>query len=199
MVRKAPFVLRILICTLAALPPSGHADMEAPTLKDLVASLSQVVRGRVRLAETALETFPLNDHGDVARVVVTYFEVEASEHLIGKTGPKIALRLLGGRLGDSAVVHTEAPAMRSGEDVVLFLAPSTQPRGSTGEQAYILPHAHYGKFELAAVDGVVTATRSVSNRSLGRLDGVDAGSNSVPLGRLRELVVAQAEALGKGE
>lgn len=196
MTQECKIALLALFSAVCSLPVPGVADMEAPDLSRLVEQSTRVVRGRVQLAETALETVPLNPHGDVAKIVFTYVELEPTEHLVGEPVSRLTFRLIGGRLGASAVVYDEAPAVQSGEDVLLFLRPSRVPRSSTGEPVYFVPHARYGKFGVTTVDGVLTASRSVSNRSLGPIDGVDAESQSVPLQDLRTLVAQEARALG---
>jgi len=188
-----------IVSALWGLPAPGMAGMEAPNLTTLVEQSTRVVRGRIHIAETALETVPLNDQGDVARMVFTYAEVEPVEHLVGKPVSKLTLRLIGERLGDSAVLHDEAPAIHSGEDVVLFLRPSQVPRSSTGESVYFLPHARYGKFGVTTAGGVASARRAVINRSLGTLGDVDADSRSVALDVLRAHVVHTARTLGMSE
>lgn len=142
---------RLALGTLLFSLPLSHALAQfdpPPTLHHLVRSSDRIVRGRVRWLETVVETVPANQRGDQAELVFTYLSLLPTEHLEGEPTPEIVVRVLGGNLGDSAVIYQDMPRFAADEEVLLFLRTAMRPRPSTGGVAHYLPYHRYGKFSV---------------------------------------------------
>ncbi|MEW5749035.1 MAG: hypothetical protein AB1793_09685 [Candidatus Thermoplasmatota archaeon] len=146
--------------------------------------------GRIRIGKTVEEVINLNPQGDPARIVCTYIEVEASDHLKGEPVGNLTVRLLGGYMGGCAIIDADAPPMADGEEAMLFLSQSDTPRRDSGAPAFYLPHARYGKVRVVERGGQRLAELPASAAGFGLVP--QAGSpHVVAYDRLRALVEAQ--------
>lgn len=102
---------------LCALFTAGTADATvyvAADLAELVTHAQSIVHGRVVAAEARWVAG--------RRAVETIVTVAVDEHLKGRFGETVSVRVPGGQMGPYRTVMVGAPVFREGEEVVLFLA-----------------------------------------------------------------------------
>ncbi|MEW6750456.1 MAG: hypothetical protein AB1505_05695 [Candidatus Latescibacterota bacterium] len=168
----------------------ASAGTPAPSLEALVRASERIVVGRIRIGKSVEEVLNLNPEGDPARIVCTYIEVAASEHLKGEPTDSLTVRLLGGYAAGYAVIDADAPPVVDGEQVMLFLAQSDTPRLDSGAPAFYLPYARYGKVRVVEQSGQRLAVLPTSAAAFG-LVPQPGSANVVAYDRLRALVEAQ--------
>ncbi len=154
-----------------------------PTLNDLVTSSDIIVEGKVAFKETVQERIAVNENGDQADLVFTFLEIASPEYHKGTQDEKVIVRLIGGVVGDWALVDADGPSISDGDDAVFFLRDSELPRPSTNEDTFILPYAKLGQFDLAIEGGKkvvhlphsvgslgITTEESISDQTLDYVD-----------------------------
>jgi len=124
-----------------ALAAAGAANalMVKFTTAELVDHASLVIVGTV----TETRSFPPDAQG----MIFTEAKVRVTDTVVGATADDVVtVRVHGGEYGDLGVVVEDQPVFRTGEQVVLFLAPA---EGG----GYWCPDAFQGKYTV--VDGTV--------------------------------------------
>lgn len=107
-------IAALLLTTLLVRVPAARASVASlETVEGLAARCDAVVRGRIETCEARLS-------GD-GRRIYTHVTVRRSEVWRGSAPSRLAVRIPGGTIGDLAQHVHGAPALRPGEEVVLFL------------------------------------------------------------------------------
>ncbi len=86
-----------------------------PTFKELVHESDYVVRGRVMAVESAWQ-----ERG-ASRVIVTRVRLDVVEVIAGAPPEPLVLTMLGGKVGEQAMVLEGAPQFEVGDEDVLFV------------------------------------------------------------------------------
>lgn len=142
-----------VLCVLVLGSEMAEGAGPPPTLNDLVTSSDVIVEGRVSFQETVQERIAVNENGDRADLVFTFLEIASPEYHKGTEEEKVLVRLIGGVVGDWALVDADGPSISDGDEVMFFLRDSKLPRPSTNEDTFIIHYAKFGKFDLAMEDG----------------------------------------------
>ena len=118
----------LLFSVLVLLPPARATVARALSLSQLVNSSSDVVVGTTLTSESKWESL-----GGQKRIV-TYSDLRVDDSVVGKakTGEKLRILTLGGRVGDIGQAVLGAAKLRKGEQALMFLSKSDTTRRVVG-------------------------------------------------------------------
>jgi hypothetical protein len=107
----------IIVAALAGIAPAAdaHAPENIP-LNDLARSAGVIVEGHVRSVQSAWNDAHTQIYTTVTLQVASYYKG-------GDGGSQLAIRMLGGTVGDVTLAVLEQPRFTPEEDVVVFLSP----------------------------------------------------------------------------
>lgn len=163
----------LLLCNAAA--PTTLAHM---SIAKLTQSSRLIIRAR------CVGSFAAWD----AAEIWTFSTFEASEIWKGSSRQRVSVRLLGGRVGNLTSNVSGAPRFRAGEEVVLFLAPTT--RGDFSVVSWVqgtfrIQQDPRSRAETVTQDSASFATFDPSTKKF-----TPSGIRDLPLDELRAQVTA---------
>jgi hypothetical protein len=141
---------------LALLATSAFATVIVEeSLDDMARRVPVIVRGRVMRSIASWD--------DAHRGIYTWTEVTVSERIKGRPADVVLIKSLGGEVGPIGQMVAGADTFREGEDVVLFLEPAPNDRGS-----YLVSGLSSGKILITTVKGFPTAVRDTTGLAFAR-------------------------------
>ena len=148
--------LRVLLCFGLLLVALGASTLRAtsvvpPEFEELVRESDYVVRGRITEVDSAWE-----ERGQ-SRVIVTHVQVEVLEVIAGEPPTPLVLTMLGGKVGEKAMVLEGAPTFTVGEEDILFVQ-------GNGRQVSPLTRMMHGRYRVMKDTATGRAYVSRNNR-----------------------------------
>ncbi len=131
--RSLAFALAALLSYLALVVPVARATtVRPPEFSELVSGSDYIVRGVVTKVTSDFAA-------PGSKKIITKVEIEVTEVIAGTPPTPLVLTMLGGRVGDVAMVVQGAPQFVVGDEDVLFV------RGN-GKQFYPLTAVMHGRY-----------------------------------------------------
>jgi hypothetical protein len=173
--RPAFFALCASLFACASVTPTTLAHMSVAKLTHIS---SLILRARCVENSTAWD----------AGEIWTFTTYEPAEVWKGSAQSRVRVRLLGGRIGNLTSNVSGVPRFRTGEDVVLFLAPAT--RGDFSVVSWVQGTFRIHHDQRTGEDTVIQDSASFDTFDPSTRQFAVSGIRDVPLNELRSQVAA---------
>ena len=166
----------VLVAGAALFRVTAGLTVKKATVEELTASSQIIVHARVESSGARWE----------GSNIYTYTDLEVIESVKGASPDRVTVKQLGGKVGEEALEVAGTPALKPGEEVVLFLV--------RWNDAYWIHSIVLGKFTVERAEGRAVAVNDLNN--VGLIDpatGIEitdpAGKrNALPLDQLKRQV-----------
>ncbi len=149
----------LLACLVLVAPTARALVMKAFTLSELVERSDVVVVARVGTSAAHLD--------EARNRIYTTWSLEVTEPVFGaKRGDKLAVRLMGGVVGELSMSISGNPELETGEEVFLFLK-SGKGNPMADEGMHYISGMSQGKYTVVRGDGEARLFRGAAGNEYG--------------------------------